>query len=174
VSDDPTSIADVIEGPEPTKPVAAILRAAFEQVADEKPPKAIQLFGYGEPKSELWVTFRMVDDYDQVSETLTPVLKQRGPKKQRIINVGLETLLMAAEGSYAVIDGEQFDIGCPLGIPLYEHLGLFPDRPTPANDRQAAWLLFKSNKLRVANAFMAYDAWVKAGGVDVEEEALGE
>src|ERR1700729_1040231 len=102
VSADPTSIVDAIEGPEPVRPVADILRAAFEQVAEQREPKAIQLFGYGEPKSELWVTFRMVDDYDEVRDRLTPVLKQRGPKKQRVVNVGLETLLMAAEGSYAV------------------------------------------------------------------------
>lgn len=170
---DPT-IPEVVEGPEPAKPVADILREAFETVAEEKPPKAIQLFGYGEPVSELWVTFRMVDDYDELTETLGPVMKQRGPKKQRVVNIGLETLLMAAVGSYAVVDGTEYDIDCKLGLELYAHLGLNPSSPQPGNDRQAAWLLFKGNKLRVADAFMAYNNWVKAGGVDVEEEALGE
>jgi hypothetical protein len=172
-SAEPT-IDEVVDGPEPQRSVADILRGAYEEVAEQREPKAIQLFGYGEPDSELWVTFRMVDDYDEVNERLSPVLKQRGPKKNRLVNVGLEALLMAAVGSYAVIDGEEHDIGAPLGLELYDHLGLNPDKPRPASDRQAAWLLFKANKLRVANAFMAYDAWVKAGGVDVEEEALGE
>lgn len=170
---DPT-IPEVVEGEPPAKSVADLLRDAYSDAGSSREPKAIQLFGYGEPDMELWVTFRMVDDYDKIQEHLAPIMKRGGPKQQKIVNLGLETLVMAAEGSYAVINGARHDIGARLGVELYDQLGLNPGSPHPGSDRAAAFLLFKENKFRVADAFMTYNRWVKRGGVDAEDEALGE
>lgn len=172
-----TTIGQAVEGPQPTLSVAELLRAAYEDAAAAREPKDIQIYGYGEPDTELHVLLRMVDDLEEISDALRPAMRRKGVKPtQRQLDVAIDTLLLASVGSYAVVNGERHDLGVPLGLELYDQL--FPDdgsgKPRPATDRQAVVLLFHNKTLPIATAFVAYDNWVKAGGVEAEEEALGE
>lgn len=171
------TVAQVAEGPQPVRSPADMLRAAYEAAVADVEPKDIQVLGYGEPDTELHVLYRMLDDYEEVRQGLRPSRAERNKSQARKeIEVAIDTLLLASVGSYALIGGEQHDIGQPLGLGLYEYL--FPDdgsgKARPGNDRQAVIMLYHGKTLRIASDAAELDQWIKAGGVDAEELALGE
>ena len=167
-------IAQVAEGPQPTLSVADLLRKGYNDAAAAKPPKDILIPGYGEPDTELHGLFRILDDYEEVRDGLKESMRQRNVKPaQRELEGGMDTLLMASIGSYAVVNGQRHEIGHPLGVELYDYL--FPDdgSPRPGNDRQALVLLFHRKTMPIMTAYMELDQWIRRGGVDAEEESLG-
>jgi hypothetical protein len=177
VEAEPVSIAEVARGPRPPVTAAAILKRAYEAAASQK-LKHVQVPNYGEPVSELWLTFRFVADYDELRESITRALKRKGfSPARRDVQIAIETFKCAAVGSYAVIDGVQHDIGAPLGLELFEALGR-PGGQTPANDDQAIALLFHRNQQPSTTVLMSVfadlDVWMKSGGVDAESDAAGE
>lgn len=170
------TVGQVADGPQPVRTPADILRAAYEDAAAEVEPKDIQIRGYGEPDSELHVLYRMLDDYAEVRGLTLAQARQKVKPAVRDVEMAIDTLHMASVGSYALVNGERHDIGVPLGLELYNYL--FPDdgsgKTRPGNDRQAIIMLYHGKTLPITLAYTELDAWIKNGGVDAEEQALGE
>ena len=167
------TLAETAAGSPPQRSAADILRAGYEKSKGNRALKRIQLAGYGEPDAELWVTFRCLSDYGEVRDGVTATAKRRHATQAALeIATSLDTLRMAAVGSYAVIDGEEVDIGLPLGLPLYHHLFGTPT-PGPENDNQAITLLFHENTTVIVARGLELDRWMTAGGPE-DEQALGE
>jgi hypothetical protein len=171
------SLIQVVEGPQPTPTVADILRRAYEDAQANRTPKDITIPGWGEPVSELHVTFHMVDDYEDLRRGIVKTINRKGLRPgQRDVRVAMETLKVAALGSYALVKGEKHDLSEPLGLALYDALGgpgaIGDARPT--NDSQAIFMLFHQSTTMIMGAFTELDMWIKRGGRDAEEEALGE
>jgi hypothetical protein len=180
--DPPARLADVAAGPAPDLSPAEALRAAHEKAKiTRRGTKKAMLVGYGEPATELWVTFRYLTDYKEVRNELRKALNKRGMDgADQELAIAVETLLMAAEGSYAIINHQQVDIGEPLGLGLYEYLGLDKDAPARAStDREALYRLFTAkedegpNTLLITTIAAEFDAWVRRGGPE-DDEVLGE
>jgi hypothetical protein len=168
-------VTQVAEGPQPVRTPADILRSAYEQAAAEVEPKDIQVRGYGEPDSELHVLYRMLDDYAEV-RGLTRTQNRKVKPEVRDVEMAIDTLQIASVGSYAVVGGERHDLGEPLGLGLYNLL--FPEdgsgKARPGNDRQAIIMLYHGKTLPITLAYTELDAWIKNGGVEAEDQALGE
>lgn len=171
------TVGQVAEGPQAALTPADTLRAAYEAATATVEPKDIQVRGYGEPASELHVLYRMLDDYAEVRDGLRGA-RGRGKVQPatRELEMAMDTLHMASVGSYALVNGERHEIGHPLGLELYNYL--FPDdgsgKARPGTDRQAIVMLYHGKTLPITLAYTELDQWIKNGGVDAEELALGE
>lgn len=173
MSDEVSTATAVQEQSTPT--VADLLRQGYQEAQQAREPKDIVLHGYGEPVSELHVTFRCLDDYEEVRDALREALKKQGLKPaQRELAAGIETLALAATDSYALINGERHELGLPLGLALYDHLFPATDGSArPMNDAQAITMLFHSKTMPIMTAYAELDQWIRRGGRDAEEETLG-
>ncbi len=159
---------------------AAILRTAHARARAERKPKDIVIPGYGEPESELHVEYRAIEDYEEVRNELTRSLKKGQRQALAEIEVGKQTLLLAATGSYALVGGERVDTGCALGLALHGYL--FPDGQVlqdgappvhPTNDGQALVCLYHLNTTVLMAHYRMLDMWMLSGGYESEDGLLG-
>lgn len=179
MSDDEEGVAPAVgelaaDGVQESLSPAAILLAGYRDAQANREPKDMILHGFGEPVSELHVQFRVLDDYEEVRTTIREALSAKGLSAgQREVRIGIETLLMAACGSYAIVNGARHEIGHPLGLELYDYL--FPEdgQARPMTDSQAVVLLFHSNTTLIMTTYAELDMWLKRGGREAEDEVLG-
>lgn len=158
-------------GVTPTPSVAEHLRESFRRRQGNK-TKDVKIPGY----DGLYVTFRALDDYTEVREAIKDIARKRGiPEGDREVELAVQTLLLAAVDSFAIINGERIDIGQPLGLGLYDYI--FPEEDEgeerPMTDAQAVIALFDNTMALMVTA-ATLDQWFRGEGVDTEEELLGE
>ena len=166
----------VTQGVSAMPSVAEHLRTSFRKAQSNRAPKHVKVPGY----DGLYLKFRPLDSYEEVAETIKATIK-RNPHisaTQRDVAVGVETMLLASVGSYAIVDGETYDIGLTLGLQLYNYI--FPPEtdeeghpiPGPSTDQEAVYLLFIDD-LSLMNVATMLDMWWKNAGVETEDELLG-
>lgn len=173
------NVQRVTQGVTQVPSVAEHLRKSFQKAQASRKPKEIAVPGY----DGLFLVFRPLDSYEEVGETIEATMKrlrgQRLTRWQRDVAIAVDTMLLGAIGSYAMVDDVRYEIGIPLGVELYNYI--FPPEPDPETgdvgprpmtDQEAVYMLFLDD-LSLMNMASELDEWWKTAGVEVEEEVLG-
>ena len=176
MSDEDLAMHETVDDADAPQDAASLLRAAFNKAAQGVEPINIQLYGFGEPATELFTVCRYVSDLKEITEATGAAMQKwaAGPV-DRATNVALATLPFLSVGSYAMINGQRHEMP-PLGAELYDEL--FPPKSEtearPGSDEQATWLLFHEESTQLAQAYMQYSRYQRTRGRKAEEDALGE
>jgi len=147
---------------EPANTLQAELRAARAR-AMHKHTRDFAIPGYG---GRLWGTFRALDDYAEVRKIVLEHRRVPDEAEGEVL-IAADTLVKSCDSVYAVRHGERTDLGMTLGRQLAEFLG----EPVE-NDRQAIFAIFPDT-LTVMSLYGEIDRWIRAVGVEADEETAG-
>lgn len=176
MSDEETAgvtLAQTAEGVPEAPSVADLLRAGYERALVDRPPMDAVIHGYGEPKTELHILLRPLENYEENRKNLRPVIKKGRGASQQEQAIARRTLALAAAGSYALVNGERHEIGHNLGLDLYGYLFPQNGQVGPGTDDQAIILLFHSKTQPIMDMYYEYEQWRRGVGQDAEEDELG-
>ena len=143
--------------------VAAHLAASFE-ASQKANSKDLPVPGY----DGLFVTFKALTDWAAVKGVVVGDPSNQTTDDE--IESAAKLLIAASVGSYAIIDGERYDIGLPLGAELYA--SIFPDAPKLANDVQGVLVLF-NNTLALVGMAGDLAQWFAKAGVESTQAVQG-
>lgn len=171
------TLTDVAQGPADPQTPAQLLRAAFEEAQQARKVKEMALPAFGGPDSDrrLIVEYRALSDYTELRGEIQKTMKTKGRAKtpaQKEMILGRETLRLASTGSYALINDERVEIGHPLGLELYAYL-FGANANGPQGDHEAIHLLYNGDTTVMMTQYAELDQWIRNGGVEAEEETLG-
>lgn len=146
------------------------LRRSFK-AAQERRTIDLRMSGY----DEFYITFTGLDleEMRSIVSDSTARTRRLGRTEQQK-QIARSVLARASVGSYVVIDGEEVQIGMPLGLSLYNYIWPADDASVarPTTDTEAISLLFLDD-MKLTSMFSRYQMWASGVSLDESEELLG-